>query len=304
MVPFDLGVPCQVFGWGRADLGEIRYQAVVCSDGGRPVRAATGFELATRVGLEAVAHADTVVVAGIADVDTPIPEAVCDALRGARARGARIASICTGAFVLGAAGLLDGRHAATHWEDAPALAARYPQATVDADVLYADAGPVLTSAGIAAGIDLCLHMVRSDYGAEVANAVARRMVASPHRSGGQAQFVPIPVPPPRSAGLEGTRTWMLGQLAGRLTIDGMADHACMSPRTFLRRFRAETGTTPYRWLLRQRVLLAQRLLETSDASVERIAAQAGFGSATGLRTHFRRVLRTSPRAYRLAFRAA
>ena len=211
--------------------------------------------------------------------------------------------MCSGAFVLAAAGLLDGRRATTHWMFADDLAERYPEVKVDPDVLYVDEGDVLTSAGTAAGIDLCLHVVRMDFGAEIANAVARRMVVPPHRDGGQAQFVDEPVPDGLGADLFGdTLTYMQEHLDEALPVDDLAARAAMSPRTFARRFRAATGTTPHKWLVRQRVLLAQRLLETTDLPVDRVAERCGFGSAAGLRDHFTRQVRTSPLAYRRTFR--
>jgi transcriptional regulator GlxA family with amidase domain len=212
--------------------------------------------------------------------------------------------VCSGAFVLAAAGLLDGRRATTHWMHAEALANRYPKIDVDPDVLYVDEGDVMTSAGTAAGIDLCLHVVRLDLGAEIANAVARRMVVPPHREGGQAQFVEAPMTSgePGSDRFAATLEYMLEHLDEALSVEVMADRAAMSPRTFARRFRATTGTTPGQWLVRQRVLLAQRLLETTDDPVELIALRCGFGTAAGLRLHFRRVLDTSPLVYRRTFR--
>lgn len=302
VVPFDLAVPCQVFGWGREDLGSVRYQTAICAAAPGRVSTSAGFTLDAPFGLEAIGEADTVVVAGMADLEKVIPAAACTALKEAFARGARLASVCTGAFVLAEAGLLDGRRAATHWEDAPLLARRYPAVRVDADVLYVDEGRVLTSAGIAAGIDLCLHLVRQDYGAEVANAVARRLVVPPHRSGGQAQYAERPLALVEGGGLESSREWMLDNIAEPLTLDRMAAHARMSRRTFARHFRAETGSSPLQWLIHQRVLLARRLLERTDASMERVAARCGFGSAVVLRQHFHRALGTSPSAYRAAFR--
>lgn len=301
VVTFDLGVPCQIFG-GRADLGVVRYAAEVCGAVAGLVRTSNGFDLHVPSGLEALARADTVIVPGIEDVDAPVPAAVLAALRVAHARGARVASICTGAFVLAAAGLLDGKRATTHWQDAPLLAARHPLITVDPAVLYVDEGRVLTSAGIAAGLDLCLHLVRRDHGAAVANAVARRMVVAPHRSGGQAQFAERPLPNDPAGGLEATRGWMLLRLAEPLSLERLAAHAGTSRRTFIRQFRAETGTSPLRWLVHQRVLLAQRLLEQGGEPLERLATRCGFGSALVLRQHFRRATGTTPLAYRLAFR--
>jgi transcriptional regulator GlxA family with amidase domain len=232
----------------------------------------------------------------------PIPAAITRALANAHKRGARVVSICTGAFVLAAAGLLDGKRATTHWMDAAALSARFPGVAVDPGVLYIDEESVLTSAGIAAGIDLCLHIVRKDFGAELANEVARRLVVAPHRSGGQAQFVLQPVAEPRGQRLEGTRTWVLDRLAEPLTVARMAKHAGKSLRTFARHFHEETATSPLQWLLRHRILAAQRLLEQTDLSVDRVAGDAGFGSSVSLRVHFRRELNTTPLAYRRAFR--
>jgi transcriptional regulator GlxA family with amidase domain len=302
VVPFDLGVACQVFGYPRPDLGELRYRLTLCAPKPGKVVTSTGFTINVEHGLEALRRADTIVVPGIDDLEVPLSKPACDALAKAHERGARVLSICTGAFVLAAAGLLDGRRATTHWIDAPLLASRFPRVTVDPDVLYVDEGSVLTSAGIAAGIDLCLHVVRRDYGAAVANAVARRLVFAPHRSGDQAQFVEQPVPADAQGELEETRSWVAGRLAEQLTVNAMASHARMSRRTFARRFTAETGLPPLQWVLRQRIGAAQQLLEQSGHSIERIAAECGFGSPVSLRVHFRRVLRTSPVGYRNAFR--
>jgi transcriptional regulator GlxA family with amidase domain len=224
------------------------------------------------------------------------------ALRDVVARGGRVMSVCSGAFVLAAAGLLDGRRATTHWRYAAALAERYPRIDVDQNVLYVDAGPVLTSAGTAAGIDLCLHLVREEHGTAVANAVARRMVVPPHRDGGQAQYVEAPVPAPRRDDLGDLLTWAVEHLDQPLSVESLAARALMSPRTFARRFRAATGTTPYAWLLHQRTLLAQRLLEAGHG-VEEVARRSGFGSAATLREHFARARGTSPSAYQRAFAA-
>ncbi len=303
VVPFDLGVPVQVFGYPRPDLGAHRYRMTVCGPRPGAVPAAGGFAVAVEHGLEALAAAHTVVVPGIDDLDAPVPPAVCRALAEAHARGARLVSICTGAFVLAAAGLLDGRRATTHWVDVPAFRARYPRVACDADVLYVDEGAILTSAGVAAGIDLCLHVVRADYGAAVANAVARRLVVPAHRSGGQAQYVPQPVAVPGGQPLDATRTWAAARLGEPLTVGALAAHAGLPLRTFTRRFAAATGTSPLRWLLRERLAAAQERLETTDEPVGRVAAACGFGSAASLRAHFGRELRTSPLAYRRAFRA-
>jgi transcriptional regulator GlxA family with amidase domain len=306
VAPFEMAVPCEVFGIDRSELGVPWYRHRICAAETPPIRSSQGFTIDTPYGLDEVARADTVVVPawGAAQLDDDPPPALLDALRTAHRRGARILSVCSGAFVLAAAGLLDGRRATTHWMQAEELAARYPQIDVDPDVLYVDNGDVMTSAGTAAGIDLCLHVVRLDFGAEIANAVARRMVVPPHREGGQAQYVEAPMTTgqPGSDRFAATLEYMLEHLDEPLSVEGMADRAAMSPRTFARRFRAATGTTPGQWLVRQRVLLAQRLLETTDDPVELISLRCGFGTAAGLRLHFRRVLATSPLVYRRTFR--
>ncbi len=305
VVPFDLAVPVQVFGYPRPDLGARRYRAVVCSARRGSVETSSRlFRITVAHGLEALRRADTVVVPGIDDLDRPIAPAVLRALQRAHARGARVLSICTGSFVLAAAGLLDGRRATTHWIDAPAMRQRFPRVTVDPDVLYVDEGSVLTSAGIASGIDLCLHVVRRDHGAALANAVARRLVVPAHRSGGQAQFIVEPVRAADGDSLEATREWALRRLHEPLSVARLAAHARMPVRSFARRFAAECGTTPLQWLLRHRLLAAQQALETTALPVERIAARAGFGSAVALRQHFRRALGTSPMLYRRSFRRA
>ena len=298
VVAFDLSVPAQVFGH-RAE--RRRYATTVCSAAAAPVPTSTGFSLVAEAGLDALADAETIVVPGITPTEGPFDGRVLDAI--ARS-DARLVSICTGAFVLAAAGVLDGRRATTHWNDAADLAARFPAIDVDASVLYVDEGRVLTSAGVAAGIDLCLHIVRLDHGAEVANAVARRMVVAPHRGGGQAQFVDRPLPRAAQDGLEATRTWALERLDTPLAVADLAGHAYLSERSFLRRFAAETGTSPVRWLHEQRVAHARRLLEATDLPVEDVAARSGLGSATNLRRHFARATRTTPTAYRRAFRGS
>jgi AraC family transcriptional activator FtrA len=250
-------------------------------------------------------QADTIVIPNWKPGLEPTPE-LTEALLAAHERGARIMSFCSGAFLLAAIGLLDGRPATTHWKYADALARRFPLVQVESDVLYVIDGRVMTSAGTAAAIDLCLHVVRSDHGAEVANAVARRMVVPPHRDGGQAQYVEAPVPPlcevddPMRLSID----WALEHLAEPLTVEVLARQAATSPRTFARRFVSITGTTPLKWLVRQRVLLAQRLLETTDLPVERIASESGFGTPAGMRQHFQRQVGTSPLAYRRTFRAS
>lgn len=306
VVPFDLAVPVQVFAYPRPDLGERRYETAVCAMRPGRVETSTGLGLIAPHGLGLLRRAHTIIVPGVDDLDRPIAPAVTRALRSAHARGARLMSICTGAFALAEAGLLDGKRATTHWMDAPALQARYPRVRVDSNVLYVDEGSVLTSAGIAAGIDLCLHVVRLDHGAAVASAVARRLVVPPHRSGGQAQYIPSPIgetaPGDGPDRLEATRAWVQKRLADpSLTVSAMARHAGMPVRTFARHFANESGTSPLRWLVRQRVLAAQRLLEFGDAGVDRIAGHCGFGSAASLRMHFKREVGTSPVAYRRAF---
>jgi transcriptional regulator GlxA family with amidase domain len=298
VVAFDLATPPQVF-WS---VPGRRYEVVVCGTG--PVRAAHGFTIVPSAGLSELERADTVVVPGVRDELASRPPEILDALRAAAARGARMTSICTGAFVLGEAGLLDGRRATTHWAHVEDLRRRFPSVRVEPDVLWVDEGDLVTSAGVAAGIDLCLHLVRRDHGAEAANAAARRVVVAPHRSGGQAQFIDAPVPDAPETSLEPTRTWALERLAEPLTVESMAAHAGFAPRTFARRFRAETGTTPLQWLLHQRVLRARRMLETTDLPVEAVARRCGFSTSVGLRDHFRRATRTTPTAYRSAFRAA
>jgi transcriptional regulator GlxA family with amidase domain len=267
------------------------------------VHSSSGVTLQTPHGLEALEDADIVIVPWWGRLDgESLPARLAPALRRAHARGARIVGLCGGAFALAEAGLLDGRRATTHWRYAEELAARYPQVRVEPRVLYVDEGDVLTSAGTAAAIDLCLHLLRSLSGAEVANAVARRMVVPPHRAGGQAQYVDVPVPDVRADdGLALAMRWALEHLDEPLGVEQLAARAVMSRRTFTRQFRQRTGTSAHQWLLQQRTLLAQRLLETTDLPVEMVARRSGFGSAVTLRTHFQRTLGTSPRDYRATF---
>ena len=302
--PFEFAVACEVFGIDRSkDIGRPWYRFVVCSADPPPITTQVGFTIDTPYGLEVLDEADTIVVPATPSPDRP-SEALVDALRRAHGRGARLMSLCTGAFTLAAAGLLDGRRATTHWMWADELARRFPAVKVDPRVLYIDEGDVLTSAGTAAGIDLCLHVVRLDFGAEAANITARRMVVAPHRDGGQAQFVRQPVPPPLpNDPFADTLVWAQEHLDEPIAVDELADRAAMSPRTFARRFQEQHGTTPHQWLLRQRVIYAQRLLETTDLPVDIIADQCGLGTATNLRQHFQRVVRTTPTAYRRTFRA-
>jgi transcriptional regulator GlxA family with amidase domain len=303
VAPFELGVACEVFGIERRELVDPWYRFKVAAAEGSPVRTTTGFLIETPYGLEALRRADTVVIPAWRTIYEPPPEEALDALRQCHARGGRLITVCSGAFALAHAGLLDGRRATTHWMYTDALSERFPLIDVDPDVLYVDDGDILTSAGTAAGIDLCLHVVRRDHGAAVANAVARRMVVPPHRDGGQAQFVPSPVPAcPASDPLAAALDWAVANLHRTFSVEDLARRANMSPRTFARRFPAATGTTPLQWLVRQRVLCAQRMLETTDEAVEQIAVQCGFINPATLRTHFHRVIGTSPLAYRRAFR--
>lgn len=312
---FELGVPCEVFGIPRPELHDPWYRHLICSTRRAPIDTGMGVKLHVEHGLEILAEADTVVLGppmgasgSEADVCHPSPDVVpelIDALRAAHDRGARLLSVCSGAFTLAATGLLDGKRATTHWMHANELARRYPAIEVDPGVLYVDNGSILTSAGTAAGIDLCLHVVRQDLGAEVANAVARRMVVPPHRDGGQAQFVDTPVPSVEEGdALNDAMAWASAHLDQDISVQALAGRAAMSPRTFARRFTAATGTTPRQWLITQRVLLAQRLLETTDESIERVAELCGFAGAAGLRQHFERRVRSSPQAYRRTFRRA
>ncbi|MDQ4097913.1 MAG: transcriptional regulator FtrA [Actinomycetota bacterium] len=303
---FEIAVACEVFGLDRSELVDPWYVHRVAAASPPPLVTPEGLVLETPYGLEQLALADTIIIPGWRFDTYPPSEDLLEGLRAAHRRGARLLSVCSGAFVLAAAGLLDGRRATTHWMYASELARRYPKIDVNPRVLYVDEGEILTSAGTAAGIDLMLHVVRQDHGAEVANAVARRMVVPPHRDGGQAQFVDVPVPagPGNGDTLAEVLDWMAENLDQPLTVEQLAHKAAMSPRTFARRFRAATGTTPRHWLLSQRVMLAQRLLETTDESVEHIASLCGFGSAAGLRAHFQREVSTSPLAYRSAFRQA
>jgi transcriptional regulator GlxA family with amidase domain len=304
--PFELSVACEVFGMDRRDMGVPLSEVRVVAGVPAPLHAkGAGFTIDTPYGLETLRWADTVIVPGWYSKERGPEEPVLDALRKAYARGARVASFCSGAYVLAYAGLLDGRRATTHWVYAADFAERFPQIDVDPDVLYVGDDRVFTSAGTAAGIDLCLHMVRLDHGAEVANIVARRMVVPPHRDGGQAQFIEAPMPPRcDDDGLADALAWAVEHLDEVITVESLARRARLSPRTFARRFKASSGTTPLQWLLQQRVVLAQRLLETTELPVEVIAQRCGLGSAANLRLHFGRALGTSPNAYRFAFRCA
>ncbi|MFI9600822.1 helix-turn-helix domain-containing protein [Streptomyces sp. NPDC052043] len=302
--PFELGVVCEVFGLDRSDEGLPVYDFAVVSAEGPALRThVPGLTVSTPHGLDRLEEADLITVpAADAVTSRGYPPELLAALRRAVDRGARVLSVCSGVFVLGAAGLLDGRRCAAHWRHADELARRFPRAVVEPDVLYVDADPVITSAGTASGIDACLHIVRKEQGPEVANRIARRMVVPPHRDGGQAQYVERPLPKSSCDTVGEVLVWMEEHLDQEVTVEQLAARAHMSPRTFARRFQQETGTTPYRWLLRQRVLLAQRLLEGTDETMDTIADRTGFGTAAALRHQFVRALGTTPNAYRRAFR--
>ncbi|MET9439283.1 helix-turn-helix domain-containing protein [Streptomyces sp. NPDC006610] len=301
--PFELGVVCEVFGIDRSDDGLPVYDFAVVSAEGPTLRSNAGFSVQVEHGLDRLESADLIAVPAGSAYDTRIfPPELLAALRRGVDRGARVLSVCSGAFVLGAAGLLDGRRCAVHWRHAGELSRQYPRAVVEPDVLYVDADPVITSAGTAAGIDACLHIVRKEQGPEVANRIARRMVVPPHRDGGQAQYIERPLPRSEADSVADVLVWMERNLDREVTVEQLAARALMSPRTFARRFQQETGTTPYRWILRQRVLLAQRLLEATDETVDAIAGRAGFGNPAALRHQFVRSLGTTPNAYRRTFR--
>ena len=304
--PFELGVVCEVFGTDRSDDGLPVYDFAVVAGEPGPLRTSHGFTLSTPHGLDRLAAADLIAVPALNGprVTHPLqlPAPLLAELRRGVDRGARVLSICTGAFVLGAAGLLDGRRCTTHWHQSDKLARQFPAAKVDPDVLYVDDDPVFTSAGTAAGIDACLYLIRKEHGSKVANAIARRMVVPPHRDGGQAQYVERPVAGYEADTLRDVMSWLGRNLELPVTVDDLARRAAMSPRTFARRFVQETGTTPQRWLTSQRILLAQELLEETGLTIEAVAARSGFGNATALRHHFRIWRSTTPQAYRRQFR--
>jgi AraC family transcriptional activator FtrA len=299
LLHFELGVAYEIFGNPPKEALGSWYEVLLCGPGSVQVGP---FAVEPDHGLERLVSADTVIVPACVDVDEPPPPELIDAVRAAHEAGARVASLCTGAFVLGAAGLLDGRRATTHWAHTAELSARYPLAEVDPDVLYTDNGSVLTSAGKAAAVDLSLHLIHLDHGASIANSVARRLVVPPHRSGGQAQFVATPVEVSGDHRLAQLLAWVLQRLDQPLTVTDMARRASTSPRHLGRQFRSVTGQTPLQWLLTQRVRRAQELLETTDQSVASIAVATGMGTATTLRRQFKRVVAVPPDSYRRAFR--
>ncbi|HEV7628318.1 MAG TPA: helix-turn-helix domain-containing protein [Streptomyces sp.] len=306
LLPIELGIPHRLLGWSWDERGEPLYEVVTCSATPGPVRTDADFTVNVEHGPQALAEADTVIVPASHELDEPfaegrLSEGLADALALIRP-GTRIASICTGAFVLAAAGLLNGRRATTHWASCERLQELHPEVHVDPDVLYVADGNVLTSAGVASGIDLCLHMVRDDFGAAVANSVARRTVVPPHRDGGQAQFIERPVPEPGVHTTGTARAWALRHLDRPIGLRQLAEQEAMSVRTFTRRFREEVGMSPQQWLTQQRIERARHLLESSDLAVDRIATDAGFGSASSLRLHFQSALGVSPSTYRRTFR--
>lgn len=300
MLAFDLSTPIEVFGRARLPDGQAAYRVLVCSPNDEIDAGA--FTLCAPWRLDMLMEADTILLPGLADPLVPLPDEVLVALRSAWARGTRMASICVGAFILAAAGLLDGLRATTHWAAACELAQRYPKVQVDPDVLFVDNGQILTSAGAAAGLDLCLHMVRRDYGASVAANVARVAVMPLECDGGQAQFIVHEPPTPDEATLEPVLRWMEENAHRELRLEDIAAQAMMSTRTLSRRFREQTGTTPLQWLKCSRLRKAQLLLETTERSIEWIAMQVGFGSSTSLRDQFKQLVGVSPQAYRRAFR--
>ncbi|WP_433376961.1 helix-turn-helix domain-containing protein [Streptosporangium sp. CA-115845] len=303
MSAFEMGIVTEVFGLPRPELDVDWYRLAICSERPGPVPIVGGATIHANGGLDVFASAQTVIVPGVSDVHTDCSPDVIAALRLARQRGSRVVSICSGAFALAAAGLLDGRRATTHWQYAGLLAQRFPLVEVDADVLYIDGTDVLTSAGSAAGLDLCIHLVRKDFGPTIANAVARRLVIAPHREGGQAQFIEAPVVgDSEDDRVTQSMQWALAHLAEPITVASLARHAHMSARTYLRHFARSTGSSPIRWLITQRVHASLSLLEKTDLPVEAIAATVGFESVVTYRHHFGRTTRTSPSAYRRAFR--
>ncbi|MCZ3389177.1 MAG: helix-turn-helix domain-containing protein [Actinomycetia bacterium] len=302
IAPFELGVVCEVFGIDRSDVGLPAFDFAVVSEGAAPVTTSSGFTIAPEHALDRAELADLICVPA-SDTDCAVSPAVRELLHQTIARGGRIMSVCSGAFTLAAAGLLDDRPCTTHWFHMDEFTSRFPRAQVVPDVLYVDDGPIITSAGSAAGIDACLHVVRQELGAAVANGIARRMVVPAYREGGQAQFIERPVPDTESVTLGPLLDWMTENIDVDVSVDELAARAHLSPRTFARRFKAETGSTPHAWLTRQRVQHAQRLLEETDEPIERIAGLCGFGSATLLRHHFVRQRGTTPQAFRRAFRS-
>jgi AraC family transcriptional activator FtrA len=300
--PFELGVACEVFGTDRTADGFPGYEFALCSPDGGPVRTGSGFLVTPHTDLGFCDDADLVIVPAH-PVNCPIPPSVHRALRAAHDRGAYVMSECSGAFALGEAGLLDGRRCTTHWRWVEELEARFPAAQVACNALYVEDGNLLTSAGTAAAIDCCLHLIRREHGSDIATKMARRMVVPPHREGGQAQYIETPMPStPGAQTLEPLLEWLVANLHREVTVEDLATRAHMAARTFARRFVAETGTTPHDWLTAQRVLLARRLLEETDLGVDSVASRSGFGNAAALRHHFSRRVGATPQSYRRTFR--
>ena len=301
--PFHLSVPCIVFGDDLLKLGAPRYRLLIGGERTGSVPTMSGFNIEVEHDLDSLAQADTVIVPAWCDPDTRPPEALLLALRRAHARGARLVGLCLGTFVLAEAGLLDGRTVSTHWAWAADFRRNYPQVILEQNAIYIDDGDILTSAGTAAAIDCCLHIVRSDHGADVANRVARRLVVAPHRHGGQAQYIEKPLPATGSQDqLGAVIDWAIEHLNESLSLEKLAAHVGMSLRSFTRHFRKQTGTTFTQWLLNQRLGVAQRLLETGSCSIDHVAEMAGFGSTVSLRQHFTRAFSISPASYRRQFR--
>ena len=298
---FEFGVATELFGLARPEIDVPWYDFEVVSVDAGPLATLGGATITAPTDLEAVENAGTVVLPGWRDVEESPPPALLDALRRAHDNGARLMSICSGVFILAATGLLDGRSATTHWRYVDRLRSAFPKVDVRPDVLYVDNGTLLTSAGSAAGLDLGIHLIRRDHGSTIANQVARRLVIPPHRDGGQAQFIAAPVAADDAMTLASTMAWAVEHLHEPLTVADMADHASMSARTFARRFADDAGSSPHRWLTRQRVLRAQELLETTELDIETVAQRSGVGTAANLRRHFERETRTTPTRYRAQF---
>lgn len=299
---FELAIPCEIFGRDRPGMPDLRYDVRICAPPGPAVHVGSGFLPDTPDGYDVLERADTVIVSALCDPRAEPPADLVAAVKAAHRGGARIVSLCSGAFVLAAAGILDGRPATTHWFYADQMARRYPAVKLDPSVLYIDDGDVLTSAGTTAGIDLCLHIVSADHGAAAANALAKRIVAAAHRSGGQAQYIEAPASDRPGTSLAPLLDWMREHLAEPLSITVLARQASLAERTLIRQFRAVTGSTPMKWLTAQRVLRARQLLETSTLPVDQVATAAGLGNPANFRRHFSAAVGVPPSAYRRAFR--
>ncbi len=298
---FEFGCTVELFALERPELGVDWYEFAVCAVEPGPIRAAGGITVQAPYDPSLLERADTIVIPGWRDADEEPPPALLAQIRAAHARGARFCTICSGVFILAAAGVLDGLRATTHWRYAERLARRYPRVQVLADDLYVDEGQIITSAGSAAGLDMLLHLVRRDYGARVGNLVAQRLVVAPHREGGQAQFLPRPMAHDEQGRLSRLMDWLRSHPAEPHTVASMAERAAMSPRTLQRQFQDSTGMGPVEWLARERVAIAKDLLESPDIALAQVAERAGFGSEESLRHHFRRIAATTPGAYRRAF---